>query len=104
MAPGDRIQFKAGFHRLMNGQVCSSRWTTDAGVAAVLRALELLKDETLSCGLAVTFTCQEELGCLGAQTTSYSTAPDLALTVDLSLPHAGCPRAQMQQARRQDDD
>ena len=87
VAPGDRIRFKAGFHRLMNGRVCSKSLDDRAGVAAVLRALELLKDETLSCGLAVTFTCQEELGCLGAKTASYSTAPDLALTVDVSFAH-----------------
>lgn len=87
VALGDRIRFKAGFHRLMNGRVCSKSLDDRAGVAAVLRALELLKDEPLCCGLAVTFTCQEELGCLGAKTASYSVAPDLALTVDVSFAH-----------------
>lgn len=84
---GDRIILKSGFHKLLNGRVCSKALDDRAGVAAVLRALDLLKDEELSCGLAVTLTCQEELGCLGAKTASYSVEPDLAVTVDVSFAH-----------------
>lgn len=87
VALGDRIVLKAGFHHLLNGRVCSKALDDRAGVAAVLRALELLKDETLNCGLAVSLTCQEELGCLGAKTASYAIQPDLALTVDVSFAH-----------------
>ena len=85
--PGDKVAFKAGFYRLLSGRVCSKSLDDRAGMAAVLRALELLKNEELSCGLAVSFTCQEELGCLGAKTASYSLQPDLALTVDVSFAH-----------------
>ncbi len=84
---GDRIIFKSGFHKLLGGRVCSKALDDRAGVAAVLRALELLKNEPLSCGLAATFTCQEELGCLGAKTASYTVEPDLAVTVDVSFAH-----------------
>lgn len=84
---GDRIILKSGFHKLLGGRVCSKALDDRAGVAAVLRALELLKNEPLSCGLAVTFTCQEELGCLGAKTASYTVEPDLAVTVDVSFAH-----------------
>ena len=87
VCPGDRIVLKAGFHRLLNGRVCSKALDDRAGVAAVLRALELLKEEPLSCGLAVSLTCQEELGCLGAKTASYSLQPDLAVAVDVSFAH-----------------
>ena len=85
--PGDRIILKAGFHQLLNGRICSKALDDRAGVAAVLYALELLKNTPLSCGLTVSFTCQEELGCLGAKTASYSIKPDLAVTVDVSFAH-----------------
>lgn len=84
---GDRVVLKSAFRRLLNGRVSSKALDDRAGVASVLLALELLKDETLNCGLAVTFTSQEELGTLGAKTASYSIRPDLAVTVDVSFAH-----------------
>ena len=84
---GDRVLLKSAFYRLLNGRVSSKALDDRAGVAAVFRALELLKNEPLSCGLAVSFTCQEELGCLGAKTASYAMKPDLAVTVDVSFAH-----------------
>lgn len=84
---GDRILLKADFHELLAGRVCSKALDDRAGVAAVLKALEFLKGEELSCGLAVSFTSQEELGCLGAKTSAYTIHPDLAVTVDVSFAH-----------------
>jgi endoglucanase len=55
------------------------------GVAAILCALDLLRDEVLPCRVTVLFSTQEEVGERGAKIGCYAVNPDIALAVDVSF-------------------
>ena len=60
-----------------------------AGLVAILRALELLKDAKLDVDLYVMASVQEEVGVRGATTGAYSIAPDYCIVIDVD--HAKTP-------------
>ena len=60
-----------------------------AGVYAILRALELLKDTELQVDLFVLLSAQEEVGTRGAGPGAFSVAPDYCVVVDVG--HAKTP-------------
>lgn len=82
---GDRALFHSQFSSLMGNRVSSRALDDRAGVAAILRALDLLKGKELPCGLTVLFSSQEETGEKGAEMASYRIAPDIAVAVDVSF-------------------
>ncbi len=53
----------------------------------ILRTLELLKEQDLSCGLSVMFSAQEETGERGAMIAGYQLKPDIAVALDVSFAH-----------------
>jgi len=83
--PGTRIGFKPGFRRLLGTRVCGKSLDDRAGVAAILHCLELLKDQELSCDLAVVFATGEELGCRGSGPAAFGVDPDFCVAVDVSF-------------------
>lgn len=85
VAPGDRITFYSEYRPLLNNRVSVKAVDDRGGVAAILYALELLKDRELNCGLSVLFSSQEELGLRGATIGSYLLKPDIAVSVDVSF-------------------
>ena len=60
-----------------------------AGLIAILRALELLKDVELDVDIYVMASVQEEVGLRGATTGAYSIDPDYCIVVDVD--HAKTP-------------
>lgn len=82
---GDRITFNGKFTRLSGNRVSSPSIDDRAGVAAVLRCLDMLKDKELDCKISVCFSVQEETGGSGAQTASFTAAADEAIAVDVSF-------------------
>lgn len=88
VSPGDRITFDAGFNCLIGSRVASPCIDDRAGVAAILRCLELLKGRELSCRLDVLFSVQEETGGSGAQTGAFEAAPERTIAVDVSFASA----------------
>lgn len=88
VAPGDRIVFNSGFSKLLGSRVSSGAIDDRAGVAAVLRCLELLEGEKLNCRISVMFSVQEETGGSGAQTGAFSAQADEAIAVDVSFASA----------------
>lgn len=82
---GDGITFKTVFRELLNNEVTGRALDDRCGVAAVLYALELLKDIKLDVGFTVVFSTQEELGERGAKIAAYEVNPDIALAVDVSF-------------------
>ncbi len=68
---GDRI-----FGKSLDNRAC---------FAALLRAMELLKDEDLPVNVAVLGSVQEERGGLGAETGTFALHPDAALVVDVTF-------------------
>ena len=57
---GDRITFNGNYTELLGNRVSSPSIDDRAGVAAILRCLELIKDKKLNCRISVMFSSQEE--------------------------------------------
>ncbi|HIZ20548.1 MAG TPA: M20/M25/M40 family metallo-hydrolase [Firmicutes bacterium] len=82
---GDRVSFRPNFCALAGERVSGKSLDDRAGVAAVLRCLDLLADKELECDIAAVFAVQEELGCRGSSAASYRIAPSAAIAVDVSF-------------------
>ena len=82
---GDRITFNGKYTQLLGNRVSSPSIDDRAGVAAILRCLEMLEGENHGCKISVLFSVQEETGGSGAQTGAFSIAPDEAIAVDVSF-------------------
>ncbi len=82
---GSRVVFRSGFTALNDHIVCSKALDNRAGCAAVIRALQLLQGEPLSCDVAALFAVQEEIGGAGAIVGAFSTAPTMAIVTDVSF-------------------
>lgn len=74
------VPFRAGEDRIF-GKSLDNR----ACFTALLRALEILREEQLPVHVAVLGSIQEECGGLGAQTGTFSLKPDAALVVDVTF-------------------
>lgn len=85
---GDRITFNGEFMHLAGSRVSSPSIDDRAGVAAILRCLEILEDKELNCKLSVMFSVQEETGGSGAQTAAFAADADEAIAVDVSFASA----------------
>ena len=85
---GDRITFNGEYKRLLGSRICSPSVDDRAGVAAILRALELLEGKELNCRISVLFSVQEETGGSGAQTGAFAAKADEAIAVDVSFASA----------------
>ena len=83
--PGDRISLKGPQGELLGGRVFSPTLDDRAGVASVLRCLEILKDKEHGCRLTVLFSTQEETSGSGAKVASYKAEADEAIAVDVSF-------------------
>ncbi len=75
----------------MNGTVFCKALDDRAGVAAILRTMEIIADEEISVDIIVQISVQEELGTRGAKTGAYSARPDMAVAIDVG--HAETPDA-----------
>lgn len=86
ISPGDLVILDGEFSRLAGTRVCSPATDDRAGVAAVLYALDLLKEEKeLPFRIAVVFAAQEEVGARGAGVAAYNIDPDYAIAVDVTF-------------------
>lgn len=82
---GSPVGFRPNFTSLLGSRVSSKALDDRAGVEAVLRCLELLREDELKCDLAVAFAAQEELGCRGSGPAAWTIRPDAAIAVDVSF-------------------
>ena len=82
---GTRGVFRANFSSLSETLVTSKALDNRAGCAAVVRALELLKEEPLSCDVAALFAVQEEIGGGGATVAAFAIEPSAAIVTDVSF-------------------
>ena len=88
VSAGDRITFNGGYKHLLGNRICSPSVDDRAGIAAILRALELLDGKKLNCKISVLFSVQEETGGSGAQTGAFAADADEAIAVDVSFASA----------------
>lgn len=86
ISPGDLVILDGEFSRLAGTRVCSPATDDRAGVASVLYALDLLKEEKdLPFRIAAVFAAQEEVGIRGAGVAAYNVDPDYAIAVDVTF-------------------
>lgn len=83
VSPGDRVTVNGSFLCLANDRVSSPCLDDRAGVAAILRCLDLLGD--CDCRLTVMFSAQEETGTGAAGAGAYESNADEAICVDVSF-------------------
>ena len=91
--PGDRIGFTANFTVLHGDRVSSKALDDRSGVAAVLLALDKLKDRGLKMDVVACFAVQEELGGHGAKVAGFTEKADYAIATDVSFAHTPDARA-----------
>lgn len=82
---GDKISFVSPPAELLNNRITGCALDDRSGVAAILYALELLKNQNYNCSFTVLFSAQEELGERGAAIGAFEINPDIALAVDVSF-------------------
>ena len=88
VSPGDRITFNGEYLELLGNKISSPSIDDRAGIAAVLRCLELIKNKKLNCKISVLFSAQEETGGSGAQAGAFAAEADEAIAVDVSFAKA----------------
>ncbi len=80
---GSTISFATECKELQYGRMCGKSFDDRAGVAALIKMMDLLRDEkNLSCSYTVLFSASEEIGERGAKTACYHISPDIAIAVD----------------------
>ena len=87
ISPGDRITFNGPFDCLDGNRIASPSIDDRAGVAAIIRCLQLLEGKE-TCRLDVMFSAQEETGGSGAATGAFNSQADEAIAVDVSFASA----------------
>ncbi len=81
---GTPMVFKSDLCRLEGDLYCGRAMDDRAGLASLLRAIEILGDEKLSVDVVVCASVQEEVGCRGATVAGYRVNPKYALAVDVT--------------------
>lgn len=82
---GDRVSFKAYPAELLNGQISGPAMDDRAGVAALIRTAELLRDAECDRTVSFQFTVREEVGGRAAAATAYNVNASAAIAVDVSF-------------------
>ncbi len=82
---GDKIVFAPHCEKLLGDRISGTSLDDRCGVAAVLRAMDIVKDKALQCEVTVLFSTQEEVGERGAKIAAFDIDPDIALAVDVSF-------------------
>ena len=82
--PGSRILPRAKNSRLLGGRICGKALDNRAGVASLIRCVELLSadDNSLFCRVTVLLSSGEEVAGPGAGCAAFSVAPSKAVVVD----------------------
>ncbi|MBQ7542024.1 MAG: M20/M25/M40 family metallo-hydrolase [Clostridia bacterium] len=89
ISPGDRVQLLGAPRELLNGRISGAALDDRAGVAAILHAVDILKEKNIRKKVTVVFSVQEESGGGGATTAAFRSDDETAIAVDVSF--AGAP-------------
>ncbi len=81
---GDSITLPQSVGELGKEQFSAKTMDDRASVAAILKVLENVKDTDLNCDIYAVAAVQEEVGCRGGKTTSFSVMPDMAIAIDVT--------------------
>lgn len=86
---GDRVTFIPSERKLLSDNYSAPSIDDRAGVAAILRALSILKEKNCKRNVSVVFSVQEEVTGAGASAGAYQSDAKTAIAVDVSF--ATCP-------------
>lgn len=81
---------------LANGLVTGKSFDDRAGVAMMVRSLQLLREWDVKATILAVGTVQEEVGLKGARTSAFGLDPDLAIVCETNIPgdHPGITKEQ----------
>lgn len=82
---GDRATFVSYYGKMLNNTVRGAYFDDKAGICAVLRCLEILKENNCNKKLSVLFSAQEETGGSGAAAAGFRCEADKSISVDVSF-------------------
>lgn len=85
VSAGDKVLFLRHCSEILGDKITGAALDDRCGVACILRAAELLKNEKLNCSYTILFSTQEEIGERGAKIGVFDIDPDIALAVDVSF-------------------
>lgn len=85
IAPGDRVLLLGKMQPMLGSRFCGAGIDDRAGMAAILRALEILKEKQISKKLTVVFSVQEEVTGGGAVGAAFQSDDQTAICVDVSF-------------------
>ena len=88
---GTPVVFRAPCTPLGEGQLCGKAMDDRSCFAALLRTLDILREETLDVDLYVMGSTREEVSGAGAKTGTFAVAPDCCVAVDVT--HGATPDA-----------
>ena len=83
--PGDRITVDSGFLHLAGDRIASPALDDRCGMAAILYALDILKDKGCKRKITAVFSTREEVGGSGAKVASYNADAEEFVAVDVSF-------------------
>lgn len=85
ISPGDRVQLIGAPREMLGERISAAALDDRAGVAAILRTLEILQEKNIRKKLTVVFSVQEEITGGGAIAAAYASGDETAIAVDVSF-------------------
>ena len=80
---GDLVEFDTNYTELCGDYAAAGAFDDRAGLAAVIKTLEYLKDSDVN--IVSVASSQEEVGCRGAKAAAYSINPDMYICIDVTF-------------------
>ena len=85
ISAGDRVQLLGAPRELLGGRIAAAALDDCAGMAAILRAVDLLQEKNVRKKLTVVFSVQEEVTGGGAKGAAFQSDDATAIAVDVSF-------------------
>ncbi len=82
---GDRVVLTNPVKKLLNNRVSGTALDDRSGCACIIRAAQLVKDQSPDCCVMVVCSTREEVGGQGARIRAYTLEPTEAIAVDVSF-------------------
>lgn len=82
---GDMVTYRISPAELANGRVTGKSFDDRAAVVCLIELARRLKGKELPINVVFTFSDQEELGCRGSRTATYTVEPNEAIALDVSF-------------------
>jgi len=83
--PGDIITYKQELIELKNGKVACKAFDDIAGIAAMYCAMKNLEHYNHDADIYFVASAQEEVGCRGGKTATYTIKPDIGIAIDVTF-------------------